>query len=72
MFILEILCFLIENYKNFMKNAPGKTLGAPKLREMVPRGSGRAQNGCPEVPRRAQGGKKGDQETHKNAPGTPT
>ena len=54
-----------------MKKAPGRILGVPELKKMVSRGSGTAQNGCPEVPRRAQRGKKGDQETPKNASGTP-
>ena len=41
-----------------MNNALGRALGAPKLKKIVPRGSGTAKNGCPEVPRRAQRGKK--------------
>ena len=36
-----------------MKNTPGRALGAPKLRKMVPRGSWIAQTGYPEAPREA-------------------
>ena len=70
-FMSEILCFFVGNLWKFMKQAPERPLGGPKLRKMVLRGAETAPNGCSEIPRRVQRGKKGAQKTTKDAPGTP-
>ena len=70
-FMSEILCVFIGNLWKFMKKATERPLGGPKIRKMVLRGAETAPNGCSEIPRRVQRGKKGAQKTTKDATGTP-
>ena len=68
---IKIALKTLENHWKTLKKLFWEALRAPKQREMCPRGSWTGPRGCPGIPSRAQGGKKGAQEAAKNAPRTP-